>query len=222
MPNANRRSEAVRLDGILVVDKPAGPTSSDVVQAVKRLLRADKVGHTGTLDPLATGVLPLCLGKATRLSQYLLDADKGYRATLRLGARTDTGDAEGRVVEEKPVPELGREGLEAVLASLIGEQLQKPPMYSAVKVGGERLYERARRGEQVERAARPIRIAALGLVELAPPLLVVDVVCSKGTYVRVLAEDIGERLGTAAHLAALRRTRSGGFSEADAVPLAEL
>ncbi|MHB8421010.1 MAG: tRNA pseudouridine(55) synthase TruB [Myxococcales bacterium] len=222
MPSAIPRNELPRLDGILVVDKPAGPTSSDVVQRVKRLLRADKVGHTGTLDPLATGVLPLCLGGATRLSQFLLDADKGYRATLQLGSRTSTGDAEGEAVEQRPVPALERSAVEAVLASMLGVSLQKPPMYSAVKIDGQRLYERARRGEAVERAARPIRIDGLSLVELAPPRLVVDVACSKGTYVRVLGEDIGERLGTVAHLAALRRTRSGAFREEGALSLAEL
>ncbi|HUB09063.1 MAG TPA: tRNA pseudouridine(55) synthase TruB [Myxococcales bacterium] len=222
MPTATPRNEAGPFDGLLIIDKPSGPTSSDVVQTVKRLLRAGKVGHTGTLDPLATGVLPLCLGKATRLSQYLLDADKGYRATLVLGARTDTGDAEGRVIEERPVPPLTAERVDAALVSLTGEQLQRPPMYSAVKVGGERLYERARRGESVERSARPIRIDRLTLLELAPPRLVVDVLCSKGTYVRVLGEAIGERLGTVAHLAGLRRTRSGAFAETEALGLAEL
>ncbi len=207
------------MDGVLVVDKPAGPTSSDVVLRVKRLLRAARVGHTGTLDPMATGVLPLCLGSATRLAQFLSDADKSYRATVRLGVRTDTGDAEGRPVESKPVPPLDEARIEAALATLRGPLMQTPPMYSAVKVGGVRLYERARRGEAVERAPRAVTVRRFTLCELAPPDLVVEVECSKGTYVRQLAEDLGARLGTVAHLAALRRLTAAGFGLDRAVAL---
>ncbi len=210
------------VDGVLVVDKPMGPTSSDVVVRVRRLLRGEKVGHTGTLDPLATGVLPLCLGRATRLVQFLALDDKEYRATARLGIRTDTGDSEGRTLEERPVPELSPQAIEQALATLRGDQLQRPPMYSAVKVGGERLYEIARRGGEVERAARPIRVDRFDLASADGATLVLDVRCSKGTYVRTLVEDLGERLGCGAHLTALRRLRSGQFGLRGAVTLDEL
>jgi tRNA pseudouridine55 synthase len=201
------------LEGILVIDKPSGPTSSDVVQRVQRLLRADRVGHTGTLDPLATGVLPLCLGRATRLSQFFTEADKSYRTEVRLGARTDTGDSLGKIVQERQVP---------ALATLRGEQLQTPPMYSAVKVAGERLYEAARRGEEVARAARPIRVHRFELMAVTASGLTLEVDCSKGTYVRTLVEDLGEKLGCGAHLTALRRLRSGRFGLEDALPLEAL
>jgi tRNA pseudouridine55 synthase len=212
----------VPLEGILVIDKPSGPTSSDVVQRVKRLLRATKVGHTGTLDPLATGVLPLCLGRATRLAQFLTEADKSYRAEVRLGVRTDTGDSQGRAVQERPVPVLTATEIEAALATLRGEQLQTPPMYSAVKVAGERLYEAARRGEEVARAARPVRVDRFELIGATADSLTVEVDCSKGTYVRTLVEDLGERLGCGAHVTALRRLRSGRFGLGEAVSLEAL
>jgi tRNA pseudouridine55 synthase len=207
------------LDGVLLIDKPSGPTSSDVVLRVRRWLGDEKVGHTGTLDPLATGLLPLCLGRATRLSAFLTDADKEYRATLRLGIGTDSGDAEGKVVSERPVPALTPEAIEQGLATLRGEQQQIPPMHSAVKVGGKRLYELAHKGQQIPRAPRAIVVQALVLEELALPSLTLRVACSKGTYIRVLAEDLGERLGCGAHLTALRRLRSGRFDLDDALPL---
>jgi tRNA pseudouridine55 synthase len=210
------------LEGILVIDKPSGPTSSDVVLKVKRLLHADRVGHTGTLDPLATGVLPLCLGRATRLSQFFTEADKSYRAEVRLGVRTDTGDSLGKVMQERPVPVLAEARVEAALATLRGEQLQTPPMYSAVKVRGERLYEAARRGEEIARAARPIRVDRFELILLTPGKLTLEVDCSKGTYVRTLVEDVGEKLGCGAHLTALRRLRSGRFGLDDALSLEAL
>ncbi len=210
------------LEGVLVIDKPSGPTSSDVVLKVKRLLHADRVGHTGTLDPLATGVLPLCLGRATRLSQFFTEADKSYRAEVRLGVRTDTGDSLGKVLEERAVPVLAPAQVEAALATLRGEQLQTPPMYSAVKIAGERLYEAARRGEEVARAARPIRVDRFELIALAPAGLAVEVDCSKGTYVRTLVEDLGEKLGCGAHLTALRRLRSGRFGLEEALSLEAL
>ena len=212
----------MRLDGILVVDKPRGPTSSDVVLHVKRLLSLDRVGHTGTLDPMASGVLPLCLGRATRLSSLLTAAEKSYRATIQLGVRTDTGDALGRPTQTRPVPPIERAGLGPLLASFLGERLQTPPMYSAVKVRGERLYELARRGEEVARAARPIRVERFELVLFDPPSLTVEIDCSKGTYVRVLGEELGELLGCGAHLTELRRLRSGRFGISGALEVATL
>ncbi|MHB1845621.1 MAG: tRNA pseudouridine(55) synthase TruB [Deltaproteobacteria bacterium] len=199
------------LDGVLIVDKPEGPTSSDIVLRLRRLCRGEKVGHTGTLDPLATGLV-----------QFLALDDKVYRATARLGARTDTGDREGRVVEERPVPSLDLARVEVALKTLRGEQLQRPPMYSAVKVLGERLYEIARRGEEVERAPRPIRVDRFDLIALEPPLLTVEIACSKGTYVRTLVEELGERLSCGAHLTALRRLRSGRFEIEQAVELSAI
>jgi tRNA pseudouridine55 synthase len=218
-------SEATRtaaLDGILVLDKPSGPTSSDVVVRVKRLLELERVGHTGTLDPLATGVLPLCIGRATRLSAYLTEQDKVYRAFVRLGARTETGDAEGKVVSERPVPVLSEALLEPALRSLRGDQAQTPPMYSAVKVGGRKLYELARQGQDVQRPARQIQVTEMELESMSPPDLTLRIACSKGTYVRVLAEDLGERLGCGAHLRGLRRLRSGTFDLSMAVKLDDL
>jgi tRNA pseudouridine55 synthase len=210
------------LDGILLVDKPSGPTSSDVVLRVRRWVGAGKVGHTGTLDPLATGLLPLCLGHATRLAAFLTEADKEYRATVRLGVRTDSGDAQGRTLEERPVPPLELEAIEEALATLRGDQQQTPPMHSAVKVAGTRLYELAHKGQAVPRLPRPIVVRELRVEELALPSLTLRIACSKGTYVRVLAEDLGERLGCGAHLTALRRLRVGRFDIEDAVPFEEL
>jgi tRNA pseudouridine55 synthase len=209
-------------DGVLVIDKPSGPTSSDVVLRVKRLLGLHRIGHTGTLDPLATGVLPLCLGRATRLSAYLTEMDKSYRAQVRLGVRTETGDAEGRVLSERPVPPLSEAVLEEALASLRGAQAQTPPMYSAVKVGGRKLYELARQGKEIERVPRAIEIHELVLETLSSPDLTLRISCSKGTFVRVLAEELGERLGCGAHLTGLRRLRSGAFDLAGAVRLQDL
>jgi tRNA pseudouridine55 synthase len=207
---------------VLVVDKASGPTSSDVVLQVKRLLKIQRVGHTGTLDPLATGVLPLCLGRATRLSAFLSDQDKSYRAQVRLGVRTDTGDSEGKVVSERPVPELSEAQVEAALQTLRGEQWQTPPMYSAIKVGGRKLYELARKGKEIERVPRPIEVNEFVLEGFRPPELTVRIRCSKGTYVRVLAEDLGERLGCGAHLTGLRRLQSGAFDLSTAVSVEDL
>lgn len=199
-----------RVDGVLLLDKPLGWSSNQALQRVKTFYRAERAGHTGTLDPLATGLLPIALGAATRFAQGLLDADKGYRATLRLGVRTATGDAEGEVLEERTVA-VDRAGLEAALARFRGEIEQVPPMYSALKRDGRPLYELARRGETVERAARRVTIHRLALVSFDPPEAVIEVDCSKGTYVRTLAEDIGAALGCGAHLTGLRRTRIGRF-----------
>jgi tRNA pseudouridine55 synthase len=194
-----------RVDGIVLLDKPAGASSTGALQRVRRLLQAAKAGHAGTLDPMATGMLPLCFGQATKASGLLLGSAKAYRARLELGVATDTGDAEGALVTEAPVPALTRAQVLAVLEGLQGPGTQVPPMYSALKREGRPLYELARRGEVVPREPRSIEIRRLDLVDLAPGSLDFEVVCSKGTYVRVLGEEIATRLGTVGHLAALRR-----------------
>ncbi len=209
------------LHGVLLLDKPLGWSSNDALQKAKWLLRAEKAGHTGTLDPLATGLLPLCFGAATKFSQVSLDADKAYRATLRLGQRTSTGDREGAVVEVRPVA-VDAEALKAALARFTGPIAQLPPMHSALKKDGRALYEYARAGEVVERMPRQIRIHAIDIVGWQDGELVIDVRCSKGTYIRTLAEDIGEALGCGAHLSALRRTASGPLTLAGAVTLTDL
>lgn len=199
------------IDGILLLDKPAGLTSNQILQWVKHRYQAEKAGHTGSLDPLATGVLPICLGEATKFSHYLLEADKVYRTRLRLGQKTTTADAEGEVVSERPVPVLTRESLEPVLDAFRGDILQVPSMYSALKQDGRPLYELARAGIEVERAARPVTIHELVLESLEPPFAELTVSCSKGTYIRNLVEDIGEALGCGAHVIELRRLAAGPF-----------
>ncbi|PJC02436.1 MAG: tRNA pseudouridine(55) synthase TruB, partial [Gallionellales bacterium CG_4_9_14_0_8_um_filter_59_50] len=198
------------LDGVLLFDKPLLLSSNIALQKVRRLFRAEKAGHTGTLDPLATGLLPICFGEATKFTHALLDADKRYLATLRLGQRTTTGDAEGEVVAQRAVA-VTADQLRQVLAAFTGEIQQLPPMYSALKHQGKPLYEYIRQGETVERAARPVVIHELALQRWAGDELVLDVRCSKGTYVRTLAEDIGEALGCGAHLTGLRRSGIGDF-----------
>jgi tRNA pseudouridine55 synthase len=210
------------MDGVLVIDKPKGPTSFDVVRQVRSLLKVKKVGHTGTLDPMATGVLPLCLGEATKVAGYITESNKAYDAVVRLGAETDTQDAEGKVVAEAPVPPLTTARLEEVLGRFRGTFEQVPPMYSAVKVGGKRLYELARAGEEVERAARQVTVYELLLRDFSATHLTLSVRCSKGFFVRTLAYDLGRALGCGAHLEALRRTHSGPFTLAQALPLAEV
>jgi tRNA pseudouridine55 synthase len=207
-----------KLDGVLLLDKPGGMSSNAALQAARRLYRAEKAGHTGTLDPLATGLLPLAFGEATKFSQSLLDADKRYLATVELGARTDTGDAEGEVIRRSAVAVSEASLLEA-LARFRGEIEQVPPMHSALKRDGVPLYALARRGVVVERAPRRVRIHALDLVVREGSRLQLDVRCSKGTYIRSLADDLGEALGCGAHLAALRRTAIGRFEVADAIGL---
>jgi tRNA pseudouridine55 synthase len=207
-----------RVNGVLLLDKPVGVTSNRALQMARRLLNAQKAGHTGTLDPLASGLLPVLLGEATKFSADLLDADKSYRATVQLGVTTTTGDAEGEVVERKPVV-LGSDAVVDALARFTGTIEQVPPMHSALKREGRPLYELARAGVEVERAPRSVRIHGLRLVGQSGDTLVVDVDCSKGTYVRVLAEDIGRALGCGAHLAALRRTAVGPLSLDDAVEM---
>lgn len=210
------------MDGVLVIDKPAGPTSFDVVRRVRALLKAKKVGHTGTLDPMATGVLPLCLGEATKVAGFITEGDKAYEAVVRLGVETDTQDAEGKVVAEAAVPPLTAALLEEALGRFRGTFEQVPPMYSAVKVGGRRLYELARAGEEVERSGRPVTVYELVLRDFSATQLRLSLRCSKGFFVRTLAQDLGRVLGCGAHLEALRRTASGPFSLAHAVSLAEV
>jgi tRNA pseudouridine55 synthase len=216
------RSARNAVDGVVLLDKPAGITSQTAVTAVRRLFNAAKAGHTGTLDPLATGLLPVCLGEATKFSHFLLEADKTYLATVRLGVTTTTGDLEGDVLERKPV-DAGRESVAAVLARFVGAIQQIPPMYSAIKHAGQPLYKYARAGQEVQRAPRSVNIAELALIEFAGEELKISVTCSKGTYVRVLAEDIGRELGCGGCLSALRRSGVGGFSlEQGAVTLEQL
>ncbi|MBK6863445.1 MAG: tRNA pseudouridine(55) synthase TruB [Ideonella sp.] len=219
----NIRSRIVRrpVHGVLLLDKPLGLSSNDALQKAKRMFRAEKAGHTGTLDPLATGLLPLCFGAATKFAQVSLDADKGYRATLQLGRTTTTGDAEGEVLREHAV-DVSREQVEAACRRFVGAIAQVPPMHSALKHEGRTLYSLARAGIEVERAPRAVTIHAIEIVELAQDLLTVDVRCTKGTYIRTLAADIGEALGCGAHLAALRRTASGALTLAGAHTLDEL
>jgi tRNA pseudouridine55 synthase len=209
------------LDGVLLFDKPLELSSNTALQKVRRLYQAEKAGHTGTLDPLATGLLPVCFGEATKFTHALLDADKGYRATVRLGQRTSTGDAEGEVIATRPVA-VDEEQMLAVMRQFTGEIEQVPPMHSALKHEGKPLYEYIRKGETVAREARRVSIHELKLERLQGEVLEFDVLCSKGTYVRTLAEDIGEALGCGAHLTALRRTRIGEFRLDDAFTLQQL
>jgi tRNA pseudouridine55 synthase len=209
------------VDGLLLLNKPAGITSNRALQTVRRLLNAKKAGHTGSLDPSATGMLPLCFGEATKVSAFLLDADKTYRVTARLGTATTTGDADGgETIATADVPPLSFEEWNDVLQGFLGESLQVPPMYSALRKDGKRLYELARRGEVVEREPRPIRIYELTLLEAAGTRLVFRVTCSKGTYVRVLVEDIARAAGTVAHTLRLHRETVGPFMAEDMLELA--
>ena len=223
--------------GVLLLDKPLGLSSNQALQKAKWLLRAEKAGHTGTLDPLASGVLPLCLGAATKFSALHLDADKAYEATLQLGVSTTTGDAEGQITECRPVPAITPAQLEAVRQRFLGDILQVPPMHSALKKDGKALYEYARAGVQVERPPRPVRIHALRLtllptaaaekngkptetrMDTASAAIKIEVTCSKGTYIRTLGEDIGQALGCGGHLSALRRTATGPFRQEQCITL---
>ena len=216
-----RRANADRVDGVLMLDKPLGMTSNAALQTARRLMNARKAGHGGTLDPLASGLLPLTFGEATKFSADLLDADKEYQAQLELGVTTTSGDAEGEVVARSPV-DVSRARFEDVLAGFVGEIEQVPPMYSALKRDGRALYALARAGIEVERAPRTVTVSRLALIEWDPLRPRVEVACSKGTYVRVLAEDIGRALGCGAHLVALRRTRVGALTLDRAATLADL
>jgi len=214
------RPKVVRraVHGVLLLDKPLGWSSNDALQKVKWLLRAEKAGHTGTLDPLATGLLPLCFGAATKFSQVSLDADKTYRATLRLGQTTTTGDAEGEVLRERAVS-VSHEAIEAARGAWLGEIEQMPPMFSALKHEGRALYEYARAGIEIEREPRRVVIHKLDILSWQGSALDIEVRCSKGTYVRTLAQDLGEALGCGAHLTALRRVASGPLEVHEAVTL---
>lgn len=216
--NLPQRPPRRRIDGVLLLDKPGGMSSNAALQKARRLFNAAKAGHTGTLDPMATGLLPLCFGEATKFSGELLGAAKHYEATLRLGVTTDTADADGAVLETCDVS-VSREQVEDVLARFRGEIEQLPPMHSAIKLNGRPLYEYARKGIDLERATRRVVIHALELLKLEGVHLDIAVDCSKGTYVRALAQDIGAALGCGAHLAALRRTRTGSLWLADAITL---
>lgn len=209
------------MQGLLLIDKPEGLTSFGVVAKVKWLLGTKRVGHTGTLDPMATGVLPVLVGRPTVLCGHLLDATKEYVATVQLGVTTDTLDRTGTVLERHPV-QVSRAELEKVLAGFVGKQLQTPPMYSALKQDGVRLYDLARQGRSVERQSREIEIYELELCSFEAETMQIRVLCSKGTYIRSLADDIGRVLGTGAMLTALRRTKTAGFSLEDCVPLSDL
>jgi len=217
-----RRRDDADVHGLLNVCKARGFTSHDVVAVVRRTLGTRRVGHAGTLDPLAEGVLPVCVGRYTRLVDLIADAEKGYYAEVELGARTTTDDAEGEVVERRAVPELTREMLEPVLARFRGPIEQVPPTFSAIKVAGRRAYDLARRGDAPELVARPVTIHRLDVLRLDPPRLTLLVACSKGTYVRSLARDLGEALGCGAHLTRLIRLWVGSFRLEEAVSLDEI
>lgn len=218
-----RRQRAGRaIDGILLLDKPIGESSNHALQAVKRLFQAQKAGHTGSLDPLATGLLPICFGQATKMSAFLLEAGKRYRVRCRFGISTTTGDADGEVTGTLDPSGLDRDTLSAAIAKFTGEILQVPPMYSALRHKGERLYKLARAGVEVEREARPVSIYSLSLVSMEGDIAELDVECSKGTYVRTLVEDIALSMGSLAHVVALRRTVVGPYQAADMVDMPAL
>lgn len=215
----SKRKSGRNVHGIILLDKRLGVSSNKALQEVRRLFNANKGGHTGSLDPMATGLLPLCFGEATKVSAMMLDDNKRYQAVVKLGVMTDTGDAEGQIVEQKPVPELSDEMVNDCLQAFVGEIEQVPPMYSALKHNGKKLYELAREGKVIERKARNITIFELKLLELTTDTLTLDVYCSKGTYIRSLAEDIGHKLGCGGTIIGLRRTQSGQFKIEDALTI---
>lgn len=210
------------MDGFLVINKTKDWTSADVVNKIKRVLKIKKAGHLGTLDPDATGVLPIALGKATKVIRYINEGDKEYQAIMKLGEKTDTLDAAGKVIEKKGIPELNKDKIEKVLQYFTGKISQTPPAYSAVKVDGVRAYEHARKGKDVQIKPRDVFIKEISLTKIDIPFIAFNVVCSKGTYIRSLCSDIGERLGTAAHMFSLIRTASGQFKISDAVDIDDL
>ena len=218
-----RRNKKGRdITGIIVVDKPTGRSSNHVLQQVKRLFDAKKAGHTGSLDPLATGLLPICLGEATKVSSYLLDADKRYQVTCQLGVITDSGDSDGKVIETNTVPQFNETDLLPLIAKFIGEQDQVPPMYSALKYQGQPLYKLARQGIVVERKSRKITIYDINLLSCTSDSFTLDVTCSKGTYIRTLVEDISHALGCGGHVTMLRRVEVAGYQEAQAISIEQL
>ncbi|MDQ5978890.1 MAG: tRNA pseudouridine55 synthase [Verrucomicrobiota bacterium] len=218
------------MEGVLLVDKPQGLTSHDVVYRLRRKLSMKKIGHAGTLDPMATGVLIMLIGKATRISQYLMSVDKAYEGEATLGVVTDSQDAEGEVLTTVPVPPLTEAQVRDVMKGFLGDQYQIPPMHSAIKVDGVPLYKMARKGEEIEREPRFIRVMSFELLTFSPPKLTFRLLCTKGTYVRTIAHDLGQKFGCGAHLSALRRTGSGKFEitqcqtldEIEALPLPEI
>jgi tRNA pseudouridine55 synthase len=212
----------IQMNGLLLLDKDGGMTSHDVVRRLRRLAGLRRIGHAGTLDPMATGLLLVALGETTRLIEFLMDGEKSYRATLQLGAVTDTQDAEGEILERRPVPKFSMEELLDATRTLTGSIMQLPPMYSALKKNGVPLYRLARRGVEVERESREVEIRRLEILAAEDDRLTIEVDCSKGTYIRTLAHDLGQLLGTGAHLTALRRLRSGSFSVAEAHTLPKM
>ena len=217
-----RRQKGRNLNGILVLDKPQGLTSNGCLQEVKRLFEANKAGHTGSLDPLATGVLPVCFGEATKISQFLLNSDKRYRTKIKLGIRTDTGDSQGKLISQSDNSQISKKEVERALKQFEGDIEQIPPMYSALKHNGQPLYKLARQGKQIERKARPVSIYNIELLGLDGTELELDISCSKGTYIRTIADDLGEALGCGAHVFELRRLQAGVFVEQDSVSMEEL
>ncbi len=211
-----------KINGLLLLDKPTGMSSNKALQITKRLFNAQKAGHTGSLDPLASGLLPICLGEATKISQYLLAADKSYLVTLRLGVRTATGDAEGEIISTREVPSVSLALLESHFEQFRGNIMQTPSMYSALKYKGQPLYKLARQGITVERESRPITIHHLKVLDFTTETVQFELHCSKGTYVRSLVEDFGESLGCGAHVIALRRTQVGGFVREQMISLEAL
>ncbi|WP_206460869.1 tRNA pseudouridine(55) synthase TruB, partial [Acinetobacter baumannii] len=211
MTTKNQKISRRHISGVFLLNKPLGLSSNAALQKVRWLYRAQKAGHTGALDPLATGLLPICLGEATKFSHYLLDSTKRYQTTVRLGQTTTTGDVEGDILQERPIPVLSKELIEQTLEKFRGDIQQVPPMYSALKKEGKPLYELARKGIEIEREARPVTIYALELIEFTENSITLDVTCSKGTYIRVLGEDIGEALGCGGHLTMLHRIQTGHF-----------
>lgn len=210
------------LSGVLLVDKPTDHTSHDVVARLRGILKMKKIGHAGTLDPMATGLLIMLIGKATRISQYLISLDKEYEGTIELGTITDSQDAEGDVMETRPVPDLSEEEVKAAIQTFIGDQYQTPPMHSAIKIDGVRLYKKARKGEDVPREPRFIRVSSYEVTRFELPQIDFRLTSSKGTYVRTLAHDLGQKLGCGAHLSALRRTATDHFNVKDALTLDEI
>jgi tRNA pseudouridine55 synthase len=218
------------MEGVLLVDKPQGLTSHDVVYRLRRKLSMKKIGHAGTLDPMATGLLIMLIGKATRISQYLMSSDKVYEGEATLGVVTDSQDAEGEMMETRPVPELTEAAVREAMKGFLGDQYQTPPMHSAIKIDGVPLYKLARKGEEVEREPRFIRVMAFELLSFNSPKITFRLHCTKGTYVRTIAHDLGQKLGCGAHLSALRRTMSGKFNltegltldQIETMPLAEI
>ena len=212
-----KRKKGRSIDGIVILDKAIGISSNRALQEVKRIFDAQKAGHTGSLDPLATGVLPLCLGEATKVSQFLLDSDKKYRTRIKLGVRTDSGDCEGNVLESCTDFQISQQQVEEALTPFRGEIEQVPPMYSALKVNGVPLYKMARKGQTIEREARRITVYSIELTAFEGDELELEIACSKGTYIRTIADDLGQALGCGAHIIALRRTQAGAFTEADCI-----